>query len=70
MTDSTERKLSSADIEAYADTAEPGVMKSLWRYMSDRGKWFFAPIIVILLLAGMFLLLAGTGVAPFIYTLF
>ena len=33
-------------------------------------KWFLIPIIGVLLLAGVFIVLGGTAVAPFIYALF
>jgi hypothetical protein len=33
-------------------------------------KWWLTPIIVVLLLVGVLAVLGGTGVAPFIYSLF
>ena len=33
-------------------------------------KWWLTPILVVLVLAGALILLGGSGVAPFIYTLF
>ena len=45
--------------------------KDLWDFMSERKKFWLAPIIIVLLLLGGLILLAeGTAVAPFIYTIF
>jgi hypothetical protein len=33
-------------------------------------KWWLLPIIVVIVLFGVLVFLSGTGVAPFIYTLF
>ena len=33
-------------------------------------KWWLTPIVVLLVLAGLLLVLGGSGVAPFIYSLF
>jgi hypothetical protein len=33
-------------------------------------KWWLTPIIVVLVLVGVLAVLGGSGVAPFIYTLF
>jgi len=32
--------------------------------------WWMLPILVLLLLLGLLVLLSGTGIAPFIYTMF
>jgi len=39
-------------------------------FLRDNKKWWLAPIIIVLLLFGALIILAGTGAAPFIYTLF
>jgi hypothetical protein len=45
-------------------------LKDLWGFMSARKKWWLLPLIIILLLIGVLLILGGTSLAPFIYTLF
>ncbi len=42
----------------------------LWLFLRDNKKWWLLPILVILVLFGVLMLLAGTGAKPFIYTLF
>ena len=39
-------------------------------FMNENKKWWLSPIIVVLLLLGALILLGGSGLAPFIYTLF
>jgi len=42
----------------------------LWLFLRDNQKWWLLPILAVLVLFGLLILLAGTGAAPFIYTLF
>lgn len=47
------------------------IMTELWDYLKVRKKWWLVPIIFFLLLIGIMLIMVeGTAVAPFIYTLF
>jgi hypothetical protein len=45
-------------------------LKDLWGFITARKKWWLLPMIIILLLIGMLIILGGTSIAPFIYTLF
>jgi hypothetical protein len=46
-------------------------LKELWAFMKVRKKFWLLPIIlVLLLLGGLLVLVQGSAVAPFIYTLF
>ena len=45
-------------------------LKDLWGFISARKKWWLLPLIIIILLIGVLLILGGTSIAPFIYTLF
>jgi len=42
----------------------------LWDFIASRKKYWMAPLLAVMLLLGALLLLQGTAVAPFIYTLF
>ncbi|PWT99357.1 MAG: hypothetical protein C5B51_27340 [Terriglobia bacterium] len=46
------------------------VFGELWLFIRINKKWWMIPIVITLLLFGVLILLAGTGAAPFIYTLF
>ena len=53
-----------------AEASQPNLLREFWDFLMHNKKWWLAPIIVILLLFGLLIVLAGTGAAPFIYTLF
>lgn len=47
------------------------LLKELWEFLRIRKKLWLAPIVIVMLILGGFLILAqGSVVAPFIYTLF
>jgi hypothetical protein len=50
--------------------APPSFAAEFWDYLKNNKKWWLTPIIIVLALMGLVLVLAGTGAAPFIYTLF
>jgi hypothetical protein len=57
----------------FADQAaapRPGLLMELWEFLRHNKKWWLTPIILVLLLIGALILLAGTAAAPFIYPLF
>ena len=39
-------------------------------FMKENKKWWLAPILIVLLALGTLAMLGGSGVAPFIYSLF
>jgi hypothetical protein len=47
-----------------------GLLSELWYFVRRNRKWWLIPFLVPLLLLGALMILAGTGAAPFIYTLF
>jgi hypothetical protein len=47
-----------------------GFFADLLQFVRQSGKWWLIPMVVVLVLFGVFLLLGGTAAAPFIYTLF
>lgn len=55
---------------AAQEQARPGFFAELWGFLRHNKKWWLIPILVVFLIFGLLILLAGTGVAPFIYTLF
>jgi drug/metabolite transporter superfamily protein YnfA len=50
--------------------ADGNLFVELWLFLRDNKKWWLLPILAVLVLFGLLMLLAGTGAAPFIYTLF
>jgi len=50
-----------------------GMNKSLvlefWDYLKVRKKWWLAPLIILLLLIGVFVIFGSSSLSPFIYAL-
>jgi hypothetical protein len=53
-----------------AQSRDVGFLRELWGFLKSTRKWWLLPIIVVIVLFGLLVFLSGTGVAPFIYTLF
>jgi hypothetical protein len=53
------------------EMAKMQVLVELWEFLRYNKKYWIAPIVIFLVLAGMILVLAqASPIAPFIYTLF
>lgn len=47
------------------------IIKDLWKFLKARKKFWLLPIMLVLvLLGGLLVMVQGSAVAPFIYTLF
>ena len=47
------------------------IIGEFWSYMRIRKKWWLGPIVLVLMLLGLFIVFTeGSALAPFIYTLF
>ncbi len=53
-----------------ADGAQVGLLREFWDFLRYNKKWWLTPIILTLLVLGIFVFLTSTAFAPFIYTLF
>jgi hypothetical protein len=53
-----------------ADAADVTFMREIGHFLRQNKKWWLLPVLLILLPLGVLLILSGTAVAPFIYTLF
>jgi hypothetical protein len=58
------------DFEQIARSSQGSFVGELWAMISQRKKYWLAPIVVALLLLGILVFLSGSAAAPFIYTLF
>jgi hypothetical protein len=50
--------------------ARSSLAGEFWYFLKQNKKWWLTPIILSLALLGALVILGGSGVAPFIYTLF
>ena len=55
---------------AAAENRDVSFPSELWGFMKTNKKLWLLPILVALSVFALFIFLSGTGVAPFIYTLF
>jgi len=60
----------AAEFSSEAEAGQTGFLREFLDFLLQNKKWWLAPIVVLLLLFGLLVILAGTGAAPFIYTLF
>lgn len=58
------------DFTRAAEERRTNFLVEFWQFARSNKKWWLTPIIVILLLVGVFVLLGSTGAGPLIYTLF
>ncbi len=56
--------------QAASAQSRGGFVSELWQFLKTNKKWWLLPIIIVLLIFSLLILLAGTGAAPFIYSLF
>jgi hypothetical protein len=45
-------------------------VREMWIFLRANRLWWMTPIVVCLLAVGLLIILGGTGLAPFIYSLF
>lgn len=53
-----------------AEQRETNIASEMFAFLRHSRKWWLAPVIVLLGICGLLIVLGGTTVAPFIYTLF
>ena len=61
------------DQESFKEASSEGrisLVGEFWYFLKENKKWWLTPIILALALLGALVILSGSGVAPFIYTLF
>ncbi|MGA2622061.1 MAG: DUF5989 family protein [Thermoguttaceae bacterium] len=58
------------DFEKAGDAKPPGIVREFLEFLAANKKWWLLPIVALLLVLGLLALMATSGVAPWIYTLF
>jgi len=53
-----------------SEVKQRGPLAEFCGFILHNKKWWLTPIIIVLVLVGFLAVLGGSGVAPFIYTLF
>jgi hypothetical protein len=62
--------MSKSEFEKASQDKRTGIVGEFFGFITENKKWFLIPLVVSMLLIGALVVLAGTGAAPFIYTLF
>jgi len=52
------------------EESRTGLIREFWDVLRETKKWWLLPILIVFFIFGLLILLSGTGLAPFIYTLF
>jgi hypothetical protein len=61
---------SKQEFQLAGEEAPPSLVREFWLFLCDNKKWWMLPIGCVLAMIAGLMLFAGTGAAPFIYTLF
>jgi len=59
-----------SEFERAAGRADGGFLRECWDLLRHNKKWWLLPLLIVLLLVGLLVVLSGTAIAPFIYTIF
>lgn len=65
-----ESRNTSVDFEREAARGRESFVSEFAHFLIENKKWWMLPILAVLGLLGVLLIAGGSGVAPFIYTLF
>jgi hypothetical protein len=65
-----QRSRSRQELDEIATARRTSVVMEVLGYLRQSRKWWMLPILIAMFCLGVVVLLAGTPVAPFIYTLF
>jgi Family of unknown function (DUF5989) len=65
----TEQSTSDFRTAASSHTSD-NVLVEFWEFLRCNKKYWLLPLVAMLLVFGLMVVLSGTAVAPFIYTLF
>ena len=56
--------------KAAAGAGRGGIIGEIFGLLKSNKKWWLVPVLAVILLFSLLMLLSGSGLAPFIYSLF
>lgn len=59
-----------SEFQRQARGGRGNLLTEFFAFLRDNKKWWLLPMLLVILILGGLVLLGGTGLAPFIYTLF
>jgi hypothetical protein len=66
----TEQRTPAEEFQAEAQQQRPGLLREFWEFLKHNKKWWLLPILLGILVIGLFVVLAGSGVGAWMYTVF
>ncbi len=66
----TDKSAESKEFSTKAKQRRTGLVREFWDFLKHNKKWWLLPILLAILLLGTLVIIGGSGVGPFIYTLF
>jgi len=57
-------------LDDLSDQHQPGIVAEFVDFLKHNKKWWLLPILLVIAIVGLLAAFAGSGAAPFIYTLF
>jgi hypothetical protein len=70
MSQVDDRPPKKSEFEQLKDEEQISLVQEFWIFLVEYRNWWLVPILLVFALLGLFIVLGGTGAAPFIYTLF
>lgn len=64
------KKQTATEFEKAAAKSSGGLAGEFWGFLKTNKKWWLLPMVIAFVVLALLVFLAGTGIAPFIYTLF
>lgn len=64
------KRIDTSRFEDEAERSSPGLIREFFDFLLQGKKWWLVPILVALLVLGTLVVLGGSSLAPFIYTVF
>jgi len=58
------------EVERLARERRTSLIGEFWLFLKHNKKWWLLPILLVLLVMGALVMIGGSGMAPWIYTLF
>lgn len=65
-----ESETPKSEFEELEDGKQLTLAGEFFLFITENKKWWLTPIVLVLALVGLLVVLASTGAAPFIYTVF
>lgn len=66
----SEHSTPKSKFEEASEEQQLSLVREFWVFILENKAWWMIPILLVLAVVGLLLVLASTGAAPFIYTIF